>query len=175
MKPPPGRFFVCPARTATAASAELRPSRPAGRNACPDEKADHDRALPRQGIPPRQNEKRGQANHPSPRIQWGLLLPGAPEPRPDGLMRPGLYPVGTGAALRSDSHRSIVVVGNYCIWPVTAVPYRAKGCSFASPSKLFRPHQMHRPKKPRGACGGGAGYCPRVRGGLLEQPFIAIA
>ncbi len=78
-------------------------------------------------------------------IQWGLLLPGAPEPRPGGLMRPGLYPVGTGAALRSDSHRSIVVVGNYCVWPVTAVPYRAKGCSFASPSKLFRPHQMRRP------------------------------
>src|SRR5215471_2722593 len=82
--------------------------------------------------------------------KWRLLLPGASEPRLTLLRRQDFKSVFQ-TALRGLSNRSIVVVGNYEIGPITAEPCRAKA----------------RPLRPRRSCfapvGGGAGYCPRVR------------
>src|SRR5215470_3202943 len=55
--------------------------------------------------------------------KWGLLLPGAPEPRLTLLRRQGFKSVFQ-TALRGLSNRSIVVVGNYEDGPITAEPCR---------------------------------------------------
>ena len=102
--------------------------------------------------------------------KWGLLLPGAPEPRLTLLRRQGFRSVFQ-TALRGLSNRSIVVVGNYEDGPITAEPCRAKA----------------RPLRPRRSCfapagtqhAGGLGWRRRVLPpgpkGLLRRPFIAIS
>ena len=65
------------------------------------------------------------------------------------------------AALRSESHRSIVVIRNYRVDPITAVSCRAKDRPLSPPSNLFRPRQN--PLRWKAGLGGGAGYRPRVR------------
>src|SRR3974390_3132005 len=84
--------------------------------------------------------------------KWGLLLPGAPEPRLTLLRRQDFRSVFQ-TALRGLSNRSIVVVGNYESGPITAEPCRAK-------ARPLRPRRS--PALGLGS-GGGAGYCPRVR------------
>src|SRR5438105_10583240 len=57
--------------------------------------------------------------------KWRLLLPGASEPRLPELNPSGLQ-FGFPDCLRSQGHRSIVVVCNYEFGPITAEPCRAK-------------------------------------------------
>src|SRR5690242_9650257 len=78
--------------------------------------------------------------------KWGLLLPGAPEPRLPLLRRQDFRSVFQ-TALRGLSNRSIVVVGNYESGPITAEPCRAKA----------------RPLRPRRSCFAPAGAAPRFR------------
>ena len=66
----------------------------------------------------------------------------------------------TSAALRSEGHRSIVVIRNYRFDPITVVSCRAKDHPLGPPSNLFRPRRS--PPQMKGS-GGGAGYRPRVR------------
>ena len=47
----------------------------------------------------------------------------------------------TSAALRSEGHRSIVVIRNYRFDPITAVSCRAKDHPLGPPSNLFRPRR----------------------------------
>src|SRR5208283_4469988 len=53
----------------------------------------------------------------------------------------------TSAALRGEGHRSIVVVGNYKVDPITAVSCRAKDRPLCPPSNLFRPRPNPRPAR----------------------------
>lgn len=66
-------------------------------------------------------------------------------------------------ALRSLSNRSKVVVGNYCISPITAEPYREKTRPLRPRRSYFAPAKSHRSKGLGMGFGGGAGYRPRVR------------
>src|SRR5215469_6995827 len=103
-------------------------------------------------------------------LEWGLLLPGAPEPRLTLLRRQDFRSVFQ-TALRGLSNRSIVVVGNYEGGPITAEPCRAKA----------------RPLRPRRSCFAPAGAQPATGlgwrrrvlppgpKGLLRRPFIAIS
>src|ERR1700722_3599369 len=70
--------------------------------------------------------------------KWGLLLPGAPEPRLTLLRRQGFRSVFQ-AALRGQSNRSIVVVGNYESGPITAEPCRAKARPLRPRRSCFAP------------------------------------
>jgi hypothetical protein len=63
-------------------------------------------------------------------------------------------------ALRSLSNRSKVVIGNYCISPITAEPYREKTRPLRPRRSYFAPAKTHRDRL---GLGGGAGYRPRVR------------
>ena len=100
---------------------------------------------------------------------------------PDVATRQGLKSAFQ-TALRGLSHRSIVVVGNYCYGPITAEPYRAKARplrprrSYFAPitcppcAGIVAPEQVaclsYGPlplERFQWADGGGAGYCPRVR------------
>jgi hypothetical protein len=71
-------------------------------------------------------------------MKWGLLLPGAPEPRLTELTRQG-FRSAFQAALRSLSNRSIVVVGNYTNGPITAEPCRAKARPLHPRRSYFAP------------------------------------
>src|SRR5438094_9536930 len=73
-----------------------------------------------------------------PERKWGLLLPGAPEPRLTLLRRQGFRSVFQ-TALRGLSNRSIVVVGNYCCGPITAEPCRAKARPLRPRRSYFAP------------------------------------
>src|SRR6516225_6121361 len=68
-------------------------------------------------------------------LKWGLLLPGAPGPRLALLRRQDFRSVFR-AALRGQSNRSIVVVGNYEFGPITPEPCRAK-------ARLLRPRRSY--------------------------------
>src|SRR5215469_14300582 len=70
--------------------------------------------------------------------KWGLLLPGAPEPRLTLLRRQDFRSVFQ-AALRGQSNRSIVVVGNYGFGPITAEPCRAKARPLRPRRSYFDP------------------------------------
>src|SRR5215471_20193862 len=70
--------------------------------------------------------------------KWGLLLPGAPEPRLT-LLRRQDFKIGFSNRLRGLSNRSIVVVGNYCSGPITAEPYRAKARPLRPRRSYFAP------------------------------------
>src|SRR5215468_5429405 len=70
--------------------------------------------------------------------KWGLLLPGAPEPRLPLLRRQGFRSVFQ-TALRGLSNRSIVVVGNYESGPITAEPCRAKARPLRPRRSCFAP------------------------------------
>src|SRR5215468_11022942 len=89
-------------------------------------------------------------------MKWGLLLPGASEPRLTLLRRQGFRSVFQ-TALRGLSNRSIVVVGNYEIGPITAEPCRAKA----------------RPLHPRRSCFAPAGAQPRRLWARVEAPGTA--
>jgi len=88
-------------------------------------------------------------------------LPGASEPRLTELNPLGLQ-VGFSDCLRSQSNRSIVVVGNYGIGPITAEPCRAKARPLRPRRSCFDPIGREQSCLFRGI-GGVAGYCPRVR------------
>ena len=66
-------------------------------------------------------------------------------------------------ALRSLSNRSKVVVGNYCIGPMSAEPYREKTRPLRPRRSYFAPAKGHPGNVPWMGFGGGAGYRPRVR------------
>src|ERR1700751_4072594 len=106
--------------------------------------------------------------------KWGLLLPGAPEPRLPLLRRQDFRSVFQ-TALRGLSNRSIVVVGNYEGGPITAEPCRAKARPLRPRRSCFAPAGTQR----RGAVlgsGGGAGFCPRVRKVYYDghlSPYLA--
>ena len=78
------------------------------------------------------------------------------------------------AALRSEGHRSIVVVGNYRFDPITAVSCRAKEHPLQSPVEPISP-----PPKPAAIKLSGLGWRRRVPPpgpkDLFRCPFIAIA
>src|SRR5690348_3902037 len=102
--------------------------------------------------------------------KWGLLLPGAPEPRLPLLRRQDFRSVFQ-TALRGLSNRSIVVVGNYESGPITAEPCRAK-------ARPLRPRRSYfAPAEARHAAGLGwrRRVLPPGPKGLLRRPFIAIA
>jgi hypothetical protein len=69
---------------------------------------------------------------------------------PDAAKRQGLKSAFQ-TALRGLSHRSIVVVGNYCYGPITAEPYRAKASPLHPRRSYFAPIS-----------------CPPNRGGLRK-------
>src|SRR3974390_343081 len=103
--------------------------------------------------------------------KWGLLLPGAPEPRLTRLRRQDFKSVFQ-TALRGLSNRSIVVVGNYESGPITAEPCRAKARPLRPRRSYFAPAAGARDRPFRAGppdrrpdhwstTGGGAGYCPR--------------
>src|SRR6202051_4370952 len=77
--------------------------------------------------------------------KWGLLLPGAPEPRLTLLRRQGFRSVFQ-TALRGLSNRSIVVIRNYGSGPITAEPCRAKARPLRPRRSCFAPAeaQPHR-------------------------------
>ena len=78
------------------------------------------------------------------RRKWRLLLPGASEPRLPLLRRQDFKSVFQ-TALRGLSNRSIVVVGNYEIGPITAEPCRAKARPLRPRRSYFAPAQtQHR-------------------------------
>src|SRR2546423_1527210 len=105
-----------------------------------------------------------------PERKWGLLLPGAPEPRLPLLRRQDFRSVFQ-TALRGLSNRSIVVVGNYESGPITAEPCRAKARPLRPRRSCFAPAETRRVA--------GLGWRRRVLpprpNGLLRRPFIAIA
>jgi hypothetical protein len=72
------------------------------------------------------------------RRKWRLLLPGASEPRLPLLRRQDFKSVFQ-TALRGLSNRSIVVVGNYEIGPITAEPCRAKARPLRPRRSCFAP------------------------------------
>src|ERR1700685_123406 len=75
----------------------------------------------------------------------GFWWPGAPGPRlPNQL----------------GSEHHFIIVGTCTISPITAEPYRAKEQSLHVRRSCFAPTKTHLKKW---ACGGGAGYRPRVR------------
>ena len=70
------------------------------------------------------------------------------------------FDFGTRTALSGLSNRSIVVVGNYNLARYDGT-ISGKSTPFTPSSILFRP--QHRLQCSFAVCGGGAGYCPRVR------------
>src|SRR5690348_12783338 len=119
--------------------------------------------------------------------KWRLLLPGASEPRLTAAKTARACRLGYSNRLRGLSNRSIVVVGNYEIGPITAEPCRAKACPLRPRRSYFAPagaapwfrltagtnpatdgilvmkrHGWRRRVLPPGPMG------------LLRQPFIAI-
>src|SRR5262252_4694640 len=76
--------------------------------------------------------------------KWGLLLPGAPEPRLT-LLRRQDFKIGLSNRLRGLSNRSIVVVGNYCSGPITVEPYRAKARPLRPRRSCFAPVMVEAP------------------------------
>src|SRR3974390_1626714 len=103
-------------------------------------------------------------------MKWGLLLPGAPEPRLTLLRRQGFRSVFQ-TALRGLSNRSIVVVGNYESGPITAEPGEEKARPLRPRRSCFAPAGAQ--------CATGLGWRRRVLPpgpkDLLRRPFIAIA
>ena len=77
-------------------------------------------------------------------VKWGLLLPGAPEPRLT-LLRRQDFKIGLSNRLRGLSNRSIVVVGNYCSGPITVEPYRAKARPLRPRRSCFAPVMVEAP------------------------------
>src|SRR5580692_2376411 len=75
--------------------------------------------------------------------KWGLLLPGAPEPRLTLLRRQGFRSVFQ-TALRGLSNRSIVVIRNYGSGPITAEPCRAKARPLRPRRSCFAPAEAQR-------------------------------
>src|SRR5215831_8780954 len=76
--------------------------------------------------------------------KWRLLLPGASEPRLK-LLRPQGFKSVFQTALRGLGNRSIVVVGNYEVGPITAEPYRAKARPLRPRRSYFAPVMVEAP------------------------------
>src|SRR5437764_10220140 len=76
--------------------------------------------------------------HPPQRNKVGASVARCPRTPPDAAKTPGLQ-IGISNRLRSLSNRSIVVVGNYCIGPITAEPYRAKARPLRPRRSCFAP------------------------------------
>ena len=76
-------------------------------------------------------------------------------------------------ALRSLSNRSIVVIGNYELGPITVEPCRAKARPLRPRRSYFAPAETHQLESD------GLGWRRRVLPpgpiGLLRRPFISIA
>src|SRR5215472_6519678 len=108
--------------------------------------------------------------------KWRLLLPGASEPRLTLLRRQDFKSVFQ-TALRGLSNRSIVVVRNYEIGPITAEPCRAKARPLHPRRSYFAPAeaQPRRPEKRRPGLGWRRRVLPPGPKGLLRRPFIAIS
>src|SRR5215472_469377 len=118
--------------------------------------------------------------------KWRLLLPGASEPRLTLLRRQGFRSVFQ-AALRGQSNRSIVVVGNYEFGPITAEPCRAKARPLRPRRSYFAPvsgirYQQSAIKNGRPDAlllipdpWWRRRVLPPGPKGLLRRPFIAIA
>ena len=68
--------------------------------------------------------------------------------------------------LGSEYH--FVIVGTCTISPITAEPYRAKGQPLHVRRSCFAPTETH---SQEWACGGGAGYRPRVRAAYYEAVY----
>src|SRR3974390_2516694 len=80
-------------------------------------------------------------------MKWGLLLPGAPEPRLT-LLRRQDFRSAFQNRLRGLSNRSIVVVGNYFRGPIPAEPYQAKAHPLRPRRSYFAPTDAARAKEP---------------------------
>src|SRR5262249_25128125 len=106
--------------------------------------------------------------------KWGLLLPGAPEPRLPLLRRQDFRSVFQ-TALRGLSNRSIVVVGNYESGPITAEPCRAKTRPLRPRRSRFAPPEARPQPGTRAGLGWRRRVLPPGPKGLLRRPFIAIA
>src|SRR5712691_11763770 len=106
----------------------------------------------------------------SHKLKWGLLLPGAPEPRLTLLRRQGFRSVFQTAS-RGLSNRSIVVVCNYEGGPITAEPCRAKARPLRPRRSYFAPAET----QPNAGLGWRRRVLPPGPKGLLRRPFIAIA
>jgi hypothetical protein len=85
---------------------------------------------------------------------------------PDAAKRQGLKSAFQ-TALRGLSHRSIVVVGNYCYGPITAEPYRAKASPLHPRRSYFAPISCP-PKR-----GGLRKTRPQPDGQMVEAPGTA--
>jgi hypothetical protein len=96
--------------------------------------------------------------------KWGLLLPGAPEPRLTLLRRQG-FRSAFQTALRGLSNRSIVVVCNYGLARYRWYHAEQKHALYALVDPSSPPPKTSAANVigPDLVLGGGAGYCPRVR------------
>jgi hypothetical protein len=117
--------------------------------------------------------------------KWGLLLPGAPEPRLTLLRRQDFKSVFQTAS-RGLSNRSIVVVGNYEFGPITVEPCRAKARPLRPRRSYFAPAGRQSRYPTINSSNVIADDQPPVPWwrrrvlppgpiGLLRRPFIAIA
>ena len=106
--------------------------------------------------------------------KWGLLLPGAPEPRLTLLRRQGFRSVFQ-TALRGLSNRSIVVVGNYESGPISAEPCRAKTRPLRPRRSYFAPAETRKVTEFLGGFWWRRRVPPPGPNGLLRRQFISIA
>src|SRR6185312_8849661 len=115
--------------------------------------------------------------------KWRLLLPGASEPRLTAAKTARACRLGYSNRLRGLSNRSIVVIGNYEIGPITAEPCRAKVCPLRPRRSYFAPADAAPwcrltvgtgPVRDGKRHGWRRRVLPPGPMGLLRQPFIAI-
>ena len=110
----------------------------------------------------------------------GFLLPGALRTAPYPAKGKGLGS-GTRTALSSESNLSIVVIGNYSgrpdnggTMPGKSKPFTPLVDPISPPSQAAssaRMHSGHPKRQQEAACGGGAGYRPRVRKAYSDRVY----
>ena len=104
-----------------------------------------------------------------PENSGGLLLPGALRTPPDRATGQGLRS-DYRHRLRSDGLRSIVVVGNYCVWPDNGGAMPNTACLFTTRVEPVSPPRVGSASGREALrTGGGAGYCPRVHDAYSKQ------